>query len=124
MPAVLVLAAGTVIRRVKRHENVEEPAFLAAVLTGIAAYWLPSVLFLMLPAWGYMIYRNLFSLRVLLASLIGWAVVAVWVAVLSFFSVIAFSFSIASNLILWIPTGSVLVAWIVSAVARYMFEVR
>ena len=128
VPSVLVWAALALLHRIGRHTNSVEQCFQIALLLGVAAYWLPSAVFLILPAWGYLIYRNLFSLRAFFASLIGLAFVAVWVWVLSLFalpsSILPLPFSISNNLSAWLPTGAVLFAWIASTIARQTLRVR
>ena len=122
--AVLVMTCIGIIGRIKRHTNSVEECFLVALLLGIASYWLPTVLFLIIPVWGYLIYRNLFSFRSFLATLIGVATVAIWVLVLNYFSIFNFQFSLAYNLWAWIPVGSVLTAWLASTIARQILRVR
>ena len=122
--ALLALISAWLIRRIKRHASSEEECFVVGILLGIAAYWLPSVIFLILPVWAYLIYQNLFSLRSFLASLIGFAVVAIWMAVLSFFQLSTFNFQLANNLFAWIPTGAVLLAWLGSTIVRQTLRVR
>ena len=122
--ALLALICAWLIRRIKRHASSEEECFVVAILLGIAAYWLPSVLFLILPVWAYLIYQNLFSLRSFLASLIGFAVVAIWMAVLNFFQLSTFNFQLAHNVRAWIPTGAVLLAWLGTTIVRQTLRVR
>ena len=122
--ALLALICAWLIRRIKRHASSEEECFVVAILLGIAAYWLPSVLFLILPVWAYLIYQNLFSLRSFLASLIGFAVVAIWIAVLSVFQLSTFNFQLAHNVRAWIPTGAVLLAWLGTTIVRQTLRVR
>ena len=122
--AVLALICIAIIGRIKRHTNSVEECFLVALLLGIASYWLPTVLFLIIPIWAYLIYRNLFSFRSFLATLIGVATVAIWVLVLNYFSIFNFQFSLAYNLWAWIPVGSVLTAWLASTIARQILRVR
>ena len=124
VPAVLVLTGAILLRRIPRHGDSVEPCFVVALLLGVAAYWLPSVVFLMIPAWGYLIYRNLFGMRPFLASIIGLATVAIWVAVGNFLSLFTFHFSIANNLFVWIPTGAVLFAWLTSTIVRQTLRER
>jgi hypothetical protein len=95
-----------------------------ALLLGIAAYWLPSVLLLILPLWGYLIYRHLLDLRAFLSTLIGLATVAIWVAVGNALSLLTFHFSLANNLFAWIPTGAVLLAWLGSTIVRQTLRER
>ena len=122
--AVLALICIGIIGRIKRHTNSVEECFLVALLLGIASYWLPTVLVLIIPIWGYLIYQNLFSFRSFLASLIGLAVVAIWIVILNHFSIINYPLSIAHNLWAWIPVGSTLIAWLASTIARQILRVR
>jgi len=93
-------------------------------LLGISSYWLPSVLFLLLPIWGYLIYQNLFNLRAFLATLIGLAFVAAWVTVLHLLHILQYPLEIAYNWYVWIPTGAVLLAFIATTIARQTLRVR
>ena len=124
VPALLALISTALIHRIPRHTSAVEPCFQMALLLGIAAYWLPSVLFVILPIWGYLIYRNLFDLRAFLATLIGLATVAVWIVVGNALSLFTFHFSLANNLFAWIPTGAVLLAWLASTIVRQNLRVR
>ena len=124
VPAVLAWVSVIIIHRIPRHTSAVEPCFQMALLLGIAAYWLPSVLFVILPLWGYLIYRNLFDLRAVLATLIGFATVAIWIVVGNALSLFTFHFSLANNLFAWIPTGAVLIAWLASTIARQNLRVR
>ena len=124
LPALLAWVSVLIIHRIPRHTSAVEPCFQMAILLGIAAYWLPSVLFVILPLWGYLIYRNLFDLRAFLATLIGLATVAIWVVVLSQLSIINYQLSIANNLFAWIPTGAVLLAWLAATIVRQTLRER
>lgn len=112
------------IRRIPRHTESVEQCFVAALLLGIAAYWLPTVVFLLLPIWGYLIYQNIFSFRSFLASLLGLAVVAIWAAVLNQWGILSFTFNLAHNLCVWFPTAAVLLAWLFTVIARQILRVR
>ena len=124
LPALLAWLAVLIISRIKRHSNSVEECFQVALLLGIAAYWLPSVLSLLIAVWIYLIYQNLFSFRSFLASLIGLAVVAIWIIVLTQLSIINYPLSISYNLWAWIPTGATLLAWLASTIARQNLRVR
>ena len=124
LPALLALIATMRIRHVPRHTDATEPCFQVGLLLGLASYWLPSIVFLILPVWGWLIYQNLFSLRVLLASLIGWATVAIWIAVLSQFSIVNCAFSIANALPAWFPVAAVQIAYLTSTIVRHNLRVR
>ena len=124
IPALLSLLCIVIIAHIKRHSSSVEECFQVAVIMGIASFWLPSVIFLIVPIWGYLIYQNLFSFRAFLATLIGLALVAIWILVLSYFSILTFQFSLAANLLAWIPTGSFLLAWLASTIAQRILRVR
>lgn len=123
----IVLTVIAIIGRIKRHTSSIEECFQMALLLGIASYWLPTVLFLTFAFWFYLIYQNLFSFRAFMATLIGYAVVAVWAAVFIALGWIANPWShffIKENACGWIPTGAILLAWIASTIARQTLRVR
>ena len=124
LPALLALISVMIVHHIPRHGDAIEPCFRIALLLGIAAYWLPSVVFLVLPIWVYLIYRNLFNLRAFTATLIGLATVAVWMMVCHYLSLFTFQFSITKNLWYWLPTGSLLFAYIASTISRQNLRVR
>ena len=125
--ASLVLLCIWIIRRIKRHTSSVEQCFQVAILIGIASYWLPTVLFLLLPLGGYLIYQNRFNLRSFIAAVLGTAFVAVWVAVAVYMGWIEnvwAAFFDAKNAWGWIPIGAVLIAYIASTIARQILRVR
>ena len=124
LSAALMLICFFIIGRIERHTRSVEQCFQVALLLGIASYWLPSVVFLLVPIWGYLIYQNLLDTRSFIASLLGLAVVAVWIAVLHRFSLADYHFSPAYNVWAWIPTGSVLLAWLGTTIVRQILRVR
>ena len=124
IPALLVLISTLIIRHISPHTDPIVQCFQVSLLLGLASYWLPSVLFLMIPVWVYLVYRRLFSLRAFSASLIGFACLAVWMVVLSFFQLSTFNFQLSTNLFAWIPIGSVLFAYTASTIARQILRVR
>ena len=124
IPAFLALLSVVLAHRLPRHADSVEACFQVALLLGIAAYWLPSVVFVLIPIWGYLIYRNIFSFRSFLASLVGLAVVAIWFGVLNHYSLFTINYSLAHNLWAWIPTGAFLVAWLASTTAQQILRER
>ena len=122
--AILALISMYLITHIKRHASSVEECFEVAVLLSIAAYWLPSVLFLILPVWVYLIYKNLFSFRSFLASLIGCALVAIWIVVGNYLSLFTFHFSLSANLFAWIPSGSFLLAWLGTTIVQQTLRER
>lgn len=126
VPPVCLLSA-LIIRRIPRHASSIEQCFQVAILLGIASYWLPSVLFLIIPVWIYLISRNIFSVRSFLSTLLGLALVAVWAAVFIFVGWIAnpwADFFAIKSLWVWIPTGALLFAYIASTIVRQSLRVR
>ena len=132
---LLTLCAVHIIHRIPRRGESVEPSFQVAVLLGMASYGLPSLLFLILPIWMYLIYQNIFSLRSVLATLIGLGLVAVWAAVLYclpfIFHLSSFAFPLpwaeffaSKNALGWIPVGAFLIAYIASTIARRNLRVR
>lgn len=125
--AAIVLIVILFIGRLKRHSSSVEECFNMAILLGIASYWLPTVVFLTVPAWAYLIYQNLFSGRSFVATLLGYALVAIWAAVFILFGWIAnpwAHFFASENALGWIPLGAVLLAWLASTIARQILRVR
>lgn len=97
------------------------------VLLGIASYAMPTVVFLTLPVWAYLIYRNLFNLRSFIATLLGYALIAIWAAVFIALGWIGnpwACFFASENALGWIPLGAILLAWLASAIARQQLRIR
>lgn len=123
----LVLFCIVIIGRIQRHSSSVEQCFQVALLLGIGSYWLPTVIFLILPIWGYLIYHNLYSFRSFLATLIGFATVAIWATIFILLGWIAnpwMAFFAKENAWGWIPTGAILLAWFASTIARQILRVR
>lgn len=123
----LVLTCIVIVKRIKRHESSVEQCFQVAILLGIASYWLPTVLFLTLPVWIYLIYRHLFNLRSFLATLIGYAFIAIWATIGVLMEWIAnpwAAFFAKENALGWIPLGASLLAWMASTIAKQNLRVR
>jgi len=117
-----------IIRRIPRHTESVEQCFVVALLLGLAACVMPTVVALIVPVWLYLIYQNIFSFRSFLASLLGFACVALWAYVFAFFNLQPSFFilpsSILSNFPLWIPTAAVLMAWLGTVLIRKHLRVR
>ena len=124
---MLVLFAVLRLTHIHRHASAVEPAFQVAAFLAIASYWLPTVLFLLLPAWIYLAYRNLMEWRAVWATLIGLALVAVWVAVFVFLGIIempSLEGRAGVGFLSWIPTGAFLIAYIASTIVRQNLRER
>ena len=125
--AAIMLIIIVFIGNIKRHASSVEECFVMALLLGIASYWIPTVVFLTIPVWAYLIYRNLFSGRSLLATFLGYAVVAIWAAVFIFFGWIAnpwAHFFALENALGWIPLGAILIACLASTIVRQNLRER
>ena len=122
--APVVLLIFGIIGRIKRHTDSVEECFQASLLLGVASYWLPTIVFMIIPIWGYLIYQNLFSLRSFASSLIGFGLVAIWMVVLTAFSFIHYPLTITHNACAWIPFGAAMIAWLASTIARRILRVR
>jgi hypothetical protein len=127
IPIAIVLFCIVKLGGIQRHTSSVNVCFEVALLIGIASYWLPTVLFLILPAWAYLIYINVFSVQSITATLIGLATVAVWAFVFISMGWIAnpwAEFFAPKNAWGWIPTGAILLAWLASTIVRRNLRVR
>lgn len=127
IPIALVLCCILILKRIERHNKAPEECFQVALLIGIASYWLPTVVFLIIPIWAYLIYFNHFNLQSLLATIIGLAVIAIWAAIFIHFRWIDnpwADFFSSKNAWGWIPTGAILTAWLASTIAHKILRVR
>ena len=127
LPPLVVLVIMFFLSRIERHTSSVEESFGASVLLGVVSYWMPTVVFLLLPMWIYLLYRNVFSFRSLLATLLGSALVSVWAAVLVYMGWIDCpwtDFFATKNLWAWIPTGSTIIAFLASTIAQRILRVR
>ena len=125
--ATLVMIIILFIGRIQRHTSSVEECLWVGLIIGVASYWLPTVVFLILPIWVYLIYQNLFSFRSFLATLIGLAVVAIYFFVglrLGWLTYSWTAFFSLDSLWGWIPTGAALIAWLTSTIARQTLRVR
>ena len=124
LPALLVIA---IMARIQRHSSSVEQCMHMGVLLGIASYAMPTVVFLTLPVWAYLIYRNLFNLRSFIATILGYALIAIWAAVFIALGWIGNPwdhFFALENALGWIPLGAILLAWLASAIARQQLRIR
>ena len=125
--AAIVLIILVFIGNIKRHASSVEECFVMALLLGIASYWIPTVVFLTIPVWAYLIYRNIFSGRSLLATLLGYTLVAIWATIAILFGWIAnpwVHFFALENALGWIPLGAILLAWLASTIVRQILRAR
>lgn len=124
IPVLPVLISLWIITRLKRRTSSVEECFVVAILLGVASYWLPAMVFLAIPACIYLYSRNILEARGVMAMFIGFALVAVWMAVFTYLSLASYTFSFTKNALGWIPIGAVLFAWTASTIARQTLRVR
>ena len=124
LPALAALLSVTIVRHIPRHTDSIQQCFQVAVFLGIASYWLPSVVFLIIPIWIYLIRKSIFNLRSFLATFIGLGLVAVWMVVLEFLHLTHYTLHLAYNLYAWFPTGAILLAWLGTTIVRQTLRVR
>ena len=124
VPALAALLSVTIVRHIPRHTDSIQQCFQVAVFLGIASYWLPSVVFLIIPIWIYLIWKSIFNLRSFLATFIGLGLVAVWMVVLEFLHLTHYTLHLAYNLYAWFPTGAILLAWLGTTIVRQTLRVR
>lgn len=127
LPPVLVLISIILISSIQPHTRSTEECFWMGMLLGIASVWMPSVVFLALPAWSYLFYRLLLTRRSLLATAIGWAVVAVWLEAFYYAGILKTPLCAEGfwcGWRAWIPTGAVVAAYAASTIARKNLRVR
>ena len=124
IPVAVVLCAAFLLTSLKRHASSVETCFIIAVLLGAASYWLPTVIFMAVPACVYLQLRNLLTVRSVTAFLLGYALVAIWMTVFTCLSLFTFHFSFTQNAYGWIPIGAVLIAWTAATIVRRNLRVR
>lgn len=123
----IVLYCLVILSRIDRHVSSAEENFQVAVFLGVASYWLPTVVFMIIPFWIFVIYKNAFSFRAFLATLIGFALVALHAAILVWFGWIALvwaEFFSPDRLWGWIPVVAVMLAWLASTIVRQTLRER
>lgn len=122
IPAIVGVLVWCVIARIKRYSSGVEQCFQVGLLIGLASYWLPTIVFLCIPVWIYLVYKHYFSFRLVCATLLGGAVVAIYASIaigLGWLNTIPWLRFFAADLAHgWLPTGAVLLACLFSTIAR------
>ena len=125
--SVLLLIPELMVSRIHRHESSEVACFWIGLTVGISSYWIPTVLFLILPFWISLIVKNVFTLRGLVATAIGVGMVAIYAALaiwLGWLTNTWADFFAVEHLWGWIPIGAVTLAWVLSIYIKRVFYVR
>lgn len=118
----ILLLVVSVYQHIDRHriESVAEKTFMIAILLGVASYFLPSSILLIIPCVLLLMYRQSFDGQSLLAILIGFGVVAIYAAIfiwLGWIDSVWFDFFSMQTLGRWLFPGTLLVAYIINAIA-------
>ena len=127
LSAGIVILAIIVAGHFDRHEPNVSRLFQIAGLLGIASYWLPTVLFLIVPFIIYAIWKSAMSFKAFLAILIAWATEAVYAVIFIYLGWIHnpwahffepdFQWG-------WIPVAALSIALLASTIARLLLRER
>ena len=127
VPAIFVLMSLAVSKRIDRHEPYVEQMFQIAVFLGVASYWLPTVIVLVVPFTIFGIWKATWNFRAILAIIIALGLVALYAAIFLYFGWIentwvhAFEPDYAWG---WIPLGAIMVAWLATTITRAILKDR
>lgn len=125
--AAFVMLTIYVLSHIDRHKSSAQENFQMAVLLGVASYWLPTVLFLTIPCWIFIMTRFAFNFRAFLATVVGYTAVAIHAALCIYFgwidNVWAQFFS-PSLLWGWIPVAAFFAAWLGTTIVRKSLRER
>ena len=134
VPTSLILTVILVLQHIDRHEIAVWQSFLSSLLIAIASYWLPTILFMLIPVIAFLIHGNHFNMRAFTAMLLGIATIAIWSLafyLMKYYGISPFPFRFpwahffeAEQAWGWIPTGSFLLAWLASTIARETLRMR
>ena len=125
--SVLLLIPELKVSRIHRHESSEVTCLWIGLMVGISSYWMPTVLFLILPFWICLIVKNVFTLRGLTATLIGVGLVAIYASLAIWLGWITntwANFFAVEYLWGWIPIGVFALAWLLSIYIKHVLYVR
>ena len=125
--AALLLMVIAIFSRIKRHDTCEVQCFWLGLTLAVASYWMPTVLFFVLPFWIVLISRNVFTVRAIVATLVGVGFVAIYAAIavwLGWITNVWASFFSPDYLWAGIPVGAILSAWLDSTIAKKTIRVR
>lgn len=125
--AVLGLILIADLSHLDRHVSSARQGFDIGLLLGIASYWLPTVVFLTLPCWIFMMTRYSFRHRTLLGTLLGFVVVVIYALIgvaCGWIENVWTEFFSPARLWGWIPVGAVFLAWLGSYLIREKLKDR
>lgn len=121
------LLAIAVAKHIDRHASYVHQMFLISAILGIASYWLPTVLVLIIPFYIYASWKATMNFRAFLAILIALSMDALYATIFIYLGWInnpwihCFEPDYAWG---WIPLGAILIAWLASTIARQILRER
>ena len=127
IPAACVLLCIVIAKHIDRHESYVRQMFQITAILGIVSYWLPTILFAILPFYIYAIWKGTMNFRAFLAILIALAMDALYAAIFIYLGWISntwLHFFEPDYAWGWIPVGTVSVAWFASTIARQILRER
>ena len=122
-----VLLAMVVAKHIDRHQPCVSQMFQITAILGIASYWLPTVLFLIVPFYIYAIWKATFSFKAFLAILIAGVMDAFYAAIFIYLGWINNTwehFFEPGYVWGWISVGAVLTAWLATTISRSLLRER
>lgn len=127
IPSVAVLICLIIAKHIDRHEPYVKQMFQITTILGIASYWLPTVLFLILPFYIFAIWKGTMNFRAFLAILIALAMDALYASIFIYLGWINNTWAHFFEPDFqwgWIPVGAIFVAWLASTIARLLLRER
>ena len=127
VPVVFALLSLVIAKQIDRHAPYVKQMFQIAAILGIASYWLPTILFLIIPFYIYAIWKGTMNFRAFLAILIALMMDALYAAIFIHLGWIGnpwIHFFEPDYLWGWIPVGAIFIAWLASTIARQILRER
>ncbi len=125
--AAFVLTAIIVAKRIDRHQTYVHQMFLIAALLGLASYWLPTIVTLILPFGIYAAWKATANFKAFLAIIIAFAMDTLYAAI---FIYLGWINNVWEHILEpdyqwgWIPVAAILTAWLASTIARLLLRER
>ena len=127
VPVVFALLSLVIAKQIDRHAPYVKQMFQIAAILGIASYWLPTILFLIIPFYIYAIWKGTMNFRAFLSILIALAMDGLYAAIFIYLGWIDnpwIHFFESDYLWGWILVGAIFLAWLASTIARQILRER
>ncbi len=127
MVAALLQVPEMLVSRIHLHRASEEACFWLGLMSGIASYWMPTVLFMILPFWIYIISRNFFTLRCIVSTMVGVGIVALYASLAiwqGWLTNVWVDFFALDRLWGWIPVCVIGLSWGATLLTRHILYIR